>query len=287
MVTPITIPCMYRVGLLLLLSVAPAGAQIPPAVERERADYAEWLRSAPNSPQAAVAQQVVGDGVQLGPSNAEIPLEGIAAHAVREQHGALRLEGPDGARPMPRHRPVPLGDYTLVASGVRGRTVLTVFRASPDTKVPEFFRYDPALVFEGPLAPPAERRRVRVLSVDGVEVEATEAGTVAVPIGGATTRLRVLRIPYPGTDESELEIFFRDATNGRTTYPAGRFVSLEPLPSGRYRLDFNRARNPFCAYNSVYPCPAPWRGNTIAAPVEAGERYAGGGLTVPVTRETD
>jgi hypothetical protein len=42
---------------------------------------------------------------------------------------------------------------------------------------------------------------------------------------------------------------------------------------GRYRLDFNRARNPFCAYSSAYPCPAPWAGNTIPAPVMAGERY--------------
>ena len=38
---------------------------------------------------------------------------------------------------------------------------------------------------------------------------------------------------------------------------------------------------PFCAYNSIYPCPAPWRGNTIPAPIRGGERYAGGGLSDP------
>ena len=79
----------------------------------------------------------------------------------------------------------------------------------------------------------------------------------------------------PNADESELEIFFRDGTNGRGSYPAGRFVSLVPAGDGQYRLDFNRARNPFCAYSSAYACPAPWRGNTIAADVSAGERYAG------------
>ena len=77
----------------------------------------------------------------------------------------------------------------------------------------------------------------------------------------------------------------RDLLPGRHqragTYPAGRFVPLVPARGGRYRLDFNRARNPFCAYSSAYPCPAPWRGNTIPAPVEAGERYLGGGLDAP------
>ena len=64
-----------------------------------------------------------------------------------------------------------------------------------------------------------------------------------------------------------------DGTSGTGSYPAGRFVTLAPIAGGRYRLDFNRSRNPFCAYNAAYPCPAPWRGNTIAVPVAAGERY--------------
>ena len=41
----------------------------------------------------------------------------------------------------------------------------------------------------------------------------------------------------------------------------------------RWCLHFNRARNPFCAYSSAYPCPAPWNGNTIPIPVTAGEQY--------------
>ena len=57
-------------------------------------------------------------------------------------------------------------------------------------------------------------------------------------------------------------------------------MALAPAAAGRYRLDFNRARNPFCAYSSAYPCPAPWPGNTVPASVTAGERYDGGGLSV-------
>ena len=139
--------------------------------------------------------------------------------------------------------------------------------------VPRYFEHRPELAFIGPLTPATAPRTQRMLAPDGVEVEATEAGSVAVPLGGKTTRLRVMRMPDPVTGESELEIFFRDSTNGVETYPAGRFVSLIPTGDGRYRLDFNRARNPFCAYSSAYACPAPWRGNVLPARVDAGEKY--------------
>ncbi len=142
------------------------------------------------------------------------------------------------------------------------------------------------MVFTGPLTRSKTSSQVRVLTSDGIETAATEVGSFVVPLGGGTS-LRVLRIPVASGDESELEIFFRDASNGQGTYPGGRFVSLHPLPNGQFRLDLNRARNPFCAYSSVYRCPAPWRGNTISIPVRAGERYEGGGLeTVPAVQET-
>ena len=81
-------------------------------------------------------------------------------------------------------------------------------------------------------------------------------------------------MPDPVSGEATLEIYFRDLTNGQGSYPAGRFVELIPQADGRYRLDFNRARNPFCAYSSAYACPIPWRGNAIPAPVRAGELVA-------------
>jgi uncharacterized protein (DUF1684 family) len=74
-------------------------------------------------------------------------------------------------------------------------------------------------------------------------------------------------------DEAELQVFFRDSTNGNGSYPAGRFLTLDPAGAGRYRVDLNRARNPFCAYNTVFPCPPPWPGNTLPVSINAGEKY--------------
>jgi hypothetical protein len=263
--------------------VAPAllRAQAPFAVLRERDEYAAWLATAPNSPLAAIAQQPIGHGLRLGPPGSDIPLAGLAEHRLTETGGTVFVEGAQGRRALPRGRPLPLGRYTIASGGPPGQGVLTVFADTGTRKRPEYFEYDASLAFVGTLAPPEKPGGVRVLAVDGIEAEATEAGTVTVRIGGTPTRLSVRRIPMAGTEESELEIYFRDATNDEGTYPAGRFVALVPETGGRYRLDFNRARNPFCAYSTAYPCPAPWRGNTIAAPVRAGERYNGGGLSAP------
>jgi hypothetical protein len=180
-----------------------------------------------------------------------------------------------------------IGRYTFVAAGAAGRTTLTVHAGPPptDAKAPAWFPYDPAASLLLTLDPPARAGVVRVLAADGVEVEAVEAGTVSVALGGRRTTLTVRRMPGATPDESELELYFRDRSNEQGTYPAGRFVALVPAGEGRYRLDFNRARNPFCAYSSIYPCPAPWRGNGIPASIEAGERYSGGGLDPGDLRE--
>jgi uncharacterized protein (DUF1684 family) len=166
-----------------------------------------------------------------------------------------------------------------------GRTVATVFGPELRAGRPaDWFPYDSAQAHLVALRPATSRDELRVLAPDGVEVEARDAGTVQLLLGDRRHTLRVLRLPGAGDEETELEIYFRDATNGAGSYPSGRFVALIPRPGGGYLLDFNRARNPFCAYNTVYPCPAPWRGNALPAPVRAGERYSGGGLDRPPER---
>ena len=246
-------------------------AQIPPDLERERADFAAWMASALHSPLAARAVVPVGAGVRIGPEDSDVPFPGIDAR-VSEQRGNLVLTFTGNDRPLPRYRPVTAGELTVMAFGEPGRSLLVVFGGSRRTKTPFYYPYNPAAVYIGAMQP-ASPQSARMLSLEGIEVEATEVGTVTVPDGTGRLKLRVYRIPDPGSEESELMIFFRDGTSDKGTYPAGRFVTLMPLPDGRYRLDLNRARNPFCAYNSVYPCPAPWPGNTFTTAIEAGERY--------------
>ena len=260
-----------------VLLASPLTAQTPPDVAMERSGYVDWLKKGPNSPLSAVARQKVGDGLRMGPVDADIPLPGIDEYRIYPSGAGLVLDGSTGKLAIARGGPHRIGKYTLYLSGPQPGTVLTVFTDRAGKEPPGYYDYDPSVVFTGPLIRSPTPKQMRVLAYDGIEAEGTEVGSFVVPLSGRTT-LRVVRIPFAGSDESELEIFFRDASNGDGTYPAGRFVSLHPLSNGQFRLDFNRARNPFCAYSSVYPCPAPWRGNSLPVAIRAGERYSGGGL---------
>lgn len=63
------------------------------------------------------------------------------------------------------------------------------------------------------------------------------------------------------SDAAEERLFlpFRDRTNGEETYPAGRYLDLEPsrglIADGTWIVDLNRAYNPWCAYSENYVCP--------------------------------
>lgn len=75
---------------------------------------------------------------------------------------------------------------------------------------------------------------------------------------------------------------FADATSGRETYGAGRYLldtiksaDLGTAPDGRIVLDFNFAYNPSCAYSPRYVCPLAPLSNRLPAAVRAGELTPG------------
>lgn len=76
--------------------------------------------------------------------------------------------------------------------------------------------------------------------------------------------------------EEELFIPFRDKTNGIETYGAGRYIDLyyerDRTKDGKRILDFNKAYNPWCAYNENYACPFVPPENWLDVPIRAGEK---------------
>jgi len=87
---------------------------------------------------------------------------------------------------------------------------------------------------------------------------------------------------YRDQDHGDLFLPFQDATSGRDTYGAGRYLEvpvLEETEDGDpllVLLDFNYAHHPFCAYNPHYSCPLPPAENRLSVRIEAGERNPGG-----------
>lgn len=70
-----------------------------------------------------------------------------------------------------------------------------------------------------------------------------------------------------------LFIPFRDLTNGKETYGAGRYLDIQ-IPSGDEAiLNFNLVYNPNCAYGSDrYACPIPPKENSLKVKITAGEK---------------
>lgn len=72
--------------------------------------------------------------------------------------------------------------------------------------------------------------------------------------------------------ENELFVPFGDLTNGKETYEAGRYLDLQSTDSSHVLVDFNKAYNPYCAYNEKYSCVIPPPENRLNVRIEAGEK---------------
>ena len=70
--------------------------------------------------------------------------------------------------------------------------------------------------------------------------------------------------------DGHLFVPFSDETTGKTSYGGGRYLDVT-IPAGdTLILNFNKAYNPYCAYNSKYSCPKVPGANHLQVAIEAG-----------------
>ena len=152
--------------------------------------------------------------------------------------------------------------------GVRVRDSENVHRRS--FRGLDYFPVEDGWVFNARFEPYEPRKHVRIVNILGME-EALEApGALVFTKGGKEYRLdAVLEDPA----DTELFVMFADATSGKETYGAGRFMYV-PLPTnGIVRLNFNKAYNPPCAFNDFATCPLPPFQNRLSSlRIDAGEK---------------
>lgn len=70
--------------------------------------------------------------------------------------------------------------------------------------------------------------------------------------------------------EDYLFLPFLDETNGIETYGGGRYIDARIPEGDTMEIDFNKAYNPYCAYNDKYSCPIVQRQNYLRTKIEAG-----------------
>ena len=70
--------------------------------------------------------------------------------------------------------------------------------------------------------------------------------------------------------EDYLFLPFLDETNGIESYGGGRYIDARIPEGDTLVIDFNKAYNPYCAYNDKYSCPIVPRTNYLKTRIEAG-----------------
>ena len=91
-------------------------------------------------------------------------------------------------------------------------------------------------------------------------------GFAEFEINGKTHRL------YPSGGPDKLFFVFKDATNGKETYSASRFLYTDGPKNGKVVLDFNKAYNPPCAFTKYATCPRAPKKNILKVAIRAGEK---------------
>lgn len=123
-------------------------------------------------------------------------------------------------------------------------------------------------------------------------LDASKPAEVSLPSGadGDTAMRRLGQVHLPEPYDALIDVWWlqqygggiflplKDATAGSLTYGGGRYL-LDTAKGadlggtdGRLVIDLNFLYHPSCRYNPRWQCPLAQPGNTLAAPVPAGER---------------
>jgi uncharacterized protein (DUF1684 family) len=134
----------------------------------------------------------------------------------------------------------------------------------------DWYDIDLAGRVEATFVPYDEPKEVTIDTVIDAPTTMQAPGYVELDLAGEAVQLE------PLLSGERYWFIFRDATNGKETYGAGRYLYADAAVDGKVVVDFNRAYNPPCAFTAFATCPLPPKQNWLDVPVEAGEKNYGG-----------
>ncbi len=132
----------------------------------------------------------------------------------------------------------------------------------------QFFPSEEKFRVEAKLEEFPKKREKEMVDKEGFPRKLSRYGKLRFSLDGINCALEIFKEP-----ENDLFLApFNDLTSGKETYGAGRFV--EPLKSNdeTFIIDFNKAYNPYCAYNPQRSCPMPYARNRLPVSIPAGEK---------------
>lgn len=137
-----------------------------------------------------------------------------------------------------------------------------------------YYEENKALAITAVVTPfPADEPLVEMETSTGSKQLYRRWGRITFPVADETAELTI----YSDPTGHDLFMPFKDATNGKVSYGAGRYLDshrpgLEQISDTQVEVDFNYCYNPYCAYSPAYTCPLPPSENWLKVPIEAGEK---------------
>ncbi len=129
-----------------------------------------------------------------------------------------------------------------------------------------YYPENPDLIFMLIIEEFSKKEKVSIQTSKGDVRSYERFGKIAFPVEGEPVSLTIYKV------EQDFFLPFVDSQAGKETYPAGRYLEMEPLTDGSYLVDFNMAYNPYCAYNDRWSCPITPTENRLNVPIRAGEK---------------
>lgn len=152
------------------------------------------------------------------------------------------------------------------------------FRNAPDSPIQRtertqfdgltYFPIDESYICSAELIPAEKADTLLLMTSVGSIQRMIQIGKLEFALQGMQQDL----VAYKNLDESVNHLFvpFRDLTTNVSTYGGGRYLDI---PMGdELSIDFNKAYNPYCVYNTDFVCPLPPPENYLSLEIRAGEK---------------
>ena len=242
-----------------------------------------WLKEGNNKIGSDKSNDIVLSNEQMGPQSAVFVLKnGVVQFAAQPKSGftiagkpvtqLVELKSDEDGSPTV----LQLGSLTFQIIKRGDKLGLRVKdKQNPDRinfQGTQFYPADLKWRIDAQFVPYNPPKAVPITNVLGMESGESSPGAVKFAVDGNSYQLDAI------TEKGETKYFMiiADKTSGKETYPAGRYLYVDPPDaSGRMVIDFNKAYSPPCAFTKFATCPLPPRQNRLSFAIEAGEKYSG------------
>lgn len=310
MIPPRALLCFGTILVLALAACRSANEPSPPLnVEEYIAQIQEYRRqrdrffiSDPFSQLALVHREYLEDGrrVTLGSSRAagvtlpgdgvfplHAAIEGVPQAPLLQAQGTATFWTPDDPRAttlvLQDETGFRIGRYNLryIVHGVWGPTLEIYDPEQPSVTEftgMEYFPVDLAYRVRAEVVRHRNPERLNLIDSHGNPRPYFLYGELRFELQSTLLTLEIYSTSTTAEQIKEhgFQLMFTDATSGKESYPASRYLDVEGKAAGTITVDFNRAYSPPCNYSPVFTCPFPRPQNRLSVPVRAGQkRYRG------------